>query len=198
MRNRVVKICFFILTGVIYMSNISGCSGGLKYAQYSCKDPELNLTVDYVPGWLSREHRGPNNSYASVLFYEDKKEKGFKAHISITAKNSSTAGVDPATVDAYTNDLIAKRLKFKDAKVLSKSKIRLLNTEASSIELSYKALDKLYMVDAKLIPVKERVVILKKVDKFYVLIYQNKEKEFKKFSSAFSHIIKTLSFKDGK
>jgi hypothetical protein len=198
MRNRAKKICVFILIGVIYMVNIYGCTGSSEYARYSSKDQELNLTADYIRGWLSREHRGPNNSYASVLFYEDKKDKGFKAHISITAKSSSTAEVSPSTLDAYTDDLIAKRLKFKDAKVLSKSKIRLLGTLASSIELSYKALDKLYTVDAKLIPVKERVVILKKADKFYVLLYQNKEEEFKKFSKAFSHIIKTLKLKDGK
>jgi len=70
------------------------------------------------------------------------------------------------------------------------------NCNLLNITLSYRTLDKIYAVDAKLIPVKERLVILIKNDKFYLLRYRNTEDGFARFNKAFNHIIKTLKFKD--
>jgi hypothetical protein len=188
----------YLIIGVISMLSGQGCSSGLKYEHYSSKDPAINITMDYISGWLYSEHRGSYDSYAQVTFYEppDRKEKVYKAGIIITVKDSAKVEVKPPTVEAYAEDLLAKRMKFKDAKVLSRSKVKLLETDGLDIELSYKTLDKLYNVDAKLIPVKERVIILKKDDKFYILRYQNTEEDFDRFSKAFSHIIKTLKLKE--
>jgi len=192
------KLFLFLMIGVICMFNSYGCGRGIKYAEYICKDPELNITMDYIEGWLHREHRGINDNYVSVLFLENRKDKNFKAKISVTAKNISKIEVMPLSVDAVLDDTIGRRLKFKNAKLLSKSKISFLNVEAREILLSYKALDKLYSIDNKLIPVKERIIIFSRGNVYYLLRYENAENEFDKFSGAFSHVIKTIKFKDSK
>ena len=53
-------------------------------------------------------------------------------------------------------------------------------------------MNRLYSADAKLIPVKERVFIFKRGYKHYLLRYENSLKEFDKYNSAFTHIVKTL------
>ena len=190
------KVFVYLLIGVIYMFSYYGCSSGLKYERYSSKDSKINITLDYVSGWLYSEHRGSQGSYAQVLFYEPtRKNKDFKAGMVVTVKDSSKIEVNPLSVEAVADDLLAKRLKLKDAKVLLKSKIRFFKTDAINVELSYKTLDKLYSVNAELIPVRERIVIFKRGDKFYFLRYENTDDEFDKFSKAFNHIIKTLRFK---
>lgn len=187
------KFFVCLLLGVISMLNLFGCFSNLKYEKYSSKDPELNITMDYISGWLFSEHRGSYGSYAQVIFYEpESKDKTLKAGIVVTANK-----IEPAfpTIKEFSDDLITKRLKFKDAAVLLKSKIELIGTEAINIELSYKTLDKLYGKDAKLVPVKEKIVVFKRNDKFYVVRYENTEEEFTKFYNAFNRIIKTLRFK---
>jgi N-glycosylase/DNA lyase len=198
MRHITNKIYLFLLIGVICMLNSYGCTGNFKYAQYSSKDPELNIVIDHIPNWLYREHRDVQNGYASVLFFENRKDKNYKARITVTIRNDSKTGVQPVTIEAITDDLVTKRLKFKDAKLLSRSKTMFLGLEARDIILSYKAMDKIYSTDAQLIPVKERIVIFKRGDKSCLLRYENTEQEFDKFSKAFNHIAKSLKFKDNK
>lgn len=182
-------ILVILLLGVMFMVNRYGRFVGLKFEKYSSRDPELNITMDYILGWNYTEHRGSYGSYVQVMFIEPEAEKGsFKANIVVTVKKSSNL----STVKSMAEDLLAKRLKLKEAKVLSNSKSRILNTEARDIQLAYKALDKLYSTDAKLIPIRERILVLKKGDKSYTLRYTNIEEEFKKFERAFYHCAKTL------
>ena len=190
------KILVYLLIGVIYMFNGYGCSAGVEYEIYSSKDSEINITINYISGWSYREDRGSNNSYAQVVFYPPQsKDKGLGAVIAVTVKDISRIGFKPQDIKGMADDLLSKRMKFKDAQVLSSSKIKIQGIEALDIQLSYKTLDKIYALDAKLIPVKERVVILKRENKFYLLRYENRKDEFDKFNKDFSHIIKTLKFK---
>lgn len=196
MRSIIGIIVLFLVIGVILMFSYYSWSGGLKYEKYSSKDPELGITMDYISGWRYNEHRGSFDSYAHVLFYEsERKGKDFKAGIAVTAEKSSKVKFKPLTIEAMADDLLNKTMKFEDAKVLSRSKIRLLKEDAIEIRLAYRTLDKIYSVDAKLIPVKERIVIFKSGDKFYTLRYENTEEEFSRFDKAFTHCIKTLRFK---
>ena len=195
MEYRVKKYYLFLLIGAICMINIA-CGNTFKYAKYLSKDQELNIAMDYISDWQYREYRGDYGTYTSVLFFEDKKGDILKAQIAVTVKNRAKISITPLTVEALGEDIIAKRMEFADAKLLSKSKFRLLGVKALSIELSYRTLDKIYSTDAKLIPARERIIILIKNDKFYMLTYKNSASEFDKFSKAFNHIIKTLKFKD--
>ncbi len=178
------------------MANICGCSDGFKYSQYSSKDPELNLAIDYIAGWRSNEHKGENKMSAGLLFFEDKKGDVFKALISVNAIKASKIKVDPSTIEAMANSISESKLNFKDGKILSRSRIKVLATEAIELDVSYKTADKIYAVDSKYIPVKERIVIFKKGDKFYTIRYENKEEDFDKLNKAFDHIVRSLKFKD--
>ena len=191
------KLNIILMIGVISMFSFCGCSDGFKYEKYSSKDPELNITMDYISDWHYSEQRGSYGSYVQVQFYEPiGPDKNLAASMIVTIKRSSKVKFKPLTVEAAVDDLLTKRLKFKDSKIISKSKVKLLKTEAWDIELAYKTLDKLYSVDAKLIPAKERIIIFKKDDKFYFLRYENTDEEFNKFNNAFNRVVKTLKFKN--
>jgi hypothetical protein len=187
-----------IIIGVINMFNIFGCSTSpnLKYERYSSVDPEINISMDYISDWLYSEHRGSHSSYSQVLFYEKAAgDKPFKAGISVTVKNLSNLGVSPASIEAVAEDIYSKRMKFKDGKSLAKSSVKLTGEKAINLEFSYKTLDKLYDVNAKLLPIKERVIIFQKGSKFYIIRYENTAEDFSKFTKAFNHILKSIKFK---
>lgn len=169
-----------------------GCADRFKYAQFSSKDPELNITLDYISSWLYREHRGVSNRYVSVVFFENEKNSNYKARMAVTVSDGLKSEIKLSTIEEMTDDLVAKRLKFKDAKLLLKAKTVLLGLEAREIIFTYKAINKLYDKDAKLISVKERIFIFKRGDKHYLLRYENYLKEFDKYNSAFTHMIKTM------
>ena len=192
----VKKTCAYIIIGAISMFNLFGCSSNVKYEKYSSKDPEINIAMDYISGWLYSEHRGSYNSYAQVLFYEKGDEKKvFKAGISVNVKDESKVETKPATVETMADDLKSKRMKFKDSMLVSKGNSNISGEKAVVMEFSYKTLDKLYDVAAKLIPVKEKVVIFKKGSKFYTIRYENTAEDFKRFEKAFSRMLNSIIFK---
>lgn len=192
----IIIIVIFLVIGVIFMLGYYSWSGGLRYDRYSSKDPELNIKMDYISGWSYSESRGSYGSYAQVQFIEPRrKDKNLSASMVVTVKRSSKIKFQPQTIKGMEDNLLEKRLQFENAKVVSKSKTKLLGIEAIDIELAYKTLDKDDSIDAKLIPVRERIVIFKRGDRFYTLRYNNTEEEFKKFDRAFTHCIKTLRFK---
>ena len=185
------KPCLII--GVIIMLNIFGCSG-FKFNKYISKDNRINLSMDYIAGWQYNETRGSHDSYAQTMFYQFKKgEKSSRAMMVVTVMDSSKMQLVSPTLDSVVGDLLAKRMKFKDAQVLSKSTTHILNTDAVVIELSYLTLENLLNVNSKLISVKEKDIILKLNNNFYFLRYDNSSEEFNKYSSAFMHMVKTIT-----
>jgi hypothetical protein len=190
------KVYAYIMIGVIAMFNLSGCSSNVKYEKYSSKDSEINIVMDYISGWLYSEHRGSYNSYAQVLFYEKGDEKKlFKAGISVNVRDISKLEVRPATIEALADDLKSRRMKFKDSMMVSNGNLKVSGVNAIAMDFSYKTLDKLYDVTAKLIPVKEKIVIFRKGNKFYTVRYENTAEDFKGFEKAFRRMINSIAFK---
>ena len=185
-----------LLIGVVSMFCFCGCQPIIQYEKYSSKDPQLNITMDYISDWRYVESRGSYNSYTQVQFIEPaKSDKKLLASITVTTKTTSQAGLASPTIEAMADDIKTKKLKLKDAQLLARGKINLLNTEGICMDFSYKQLDNLRTIDAKLIPSKERTIILKQGDKFYIIRYVNTEEEFNKYSAAFKHVIKSLQSK---
>lgn len=193
-----LKRCLGLITGAIIMVNLFGFSDE-KFEKYSSKDPLINISMDYISGWQYDETRGSYNSYAQVMFFPFKRgEKSPKVIMAVTVRDSSKVEFVPPTVEAVEVDLIAKRMKFKEAKVLLRSKQEILNTEAVVIELSYLTSENLLNINSKLIPVKEKAIIFKKKNNFYFLRYECPTEEFDKYSSAFEHIVRTIRIKENK
>jgi len=191
-----IKQYFFLIAGVVLMGNLFGCSG-IKFEKYSSKDEQLNVSMDYIAGWTYRESRGSNNSYTQVTFLPKKRSNNWTL-VSLVVKENSKVGVSPLNPEGAADDLLAKRMKFKDAKVLSRSKINMLGTEAAVIELSYLTLENLRERNKKFIPVQEEIIVLNRGDKFYFLRYMNSAKEFNKYKSAFIYIAGTMKIKSNK
>jgi hypothetical protein len=178
------------------MVSLYGCANSFKFERYASKNPEMNIAIDYIAGWYHKEHRGDNNSYVGVVFYENRKGNVPKALIGLTIKKSSKVKVQYHTLEEFADNLLSKRLKFKEARVLSKTKVQLSGVEAISIELTYKSVDQLYVVEPKLISMQERVILFKRNDKFYTLRYENTTQEFSKFAKAFTRISASIKFND--
>jgi len=190
---RIKIIHMYIIIGAIFMFNLFGCSSDVKYEKYSSKDPEINISMDYISGWLYSEHRGSYNSYAQVLFYEKGDEKkAFKAAIAVNVKDASKLKDPPVTIEVMADDLKSKRMKFKDCSLVSEASSKILGEDAIVMDFSYKTLDKLYDATAKLIPVNEKVVMFTKGDKLYTIRYENTAEDFKKFEKSFKHILTSL------
>jgi hypothetical protein len=187
----------FLLLGVMCMINTYGCAEGFKYERYSGKDPELNFTLDYISGWLHSEQMGSKDSFSQAVFYQPSgKDQTSMAGMVVTVEKSQNLEISAPTIDARAEDILSRRLKFKDSRILSRDKKNILGLPAWDIRLSYKTLDKLYSIDAKLRPVTERIIIFKRKDKFYTLRYQNRAEEFDKLGPAFDHLVNSLKFKD--
>jgi hypothetical protein len=189
----VFKKSIYLTIGAIIMFNLFGCSG-FKFNKYTSKDSRLNLSMDYIAGWQYRETRGSSDSYAQVTFYQFQKgKKSPRVIMEITVKDGKKMQTVPAELDSVADELLSRRMKFKDAQVLSKSTMNLLNTPAIVIELSYLTLENLLNVDSKLIPVREKIIIFKLGDNFYFLRYDSAKDEFERYNSAFMHMVKTLT-----
>ncbi|MCX5708023.1 MAG: hypothetical protein NTY14_03465 [Candidatus Omnitrophica bacterium] len=128
--------------GVISMVGSYGCSKVVKYERYSSKDIEINMAMDYISGWLFSETRGAEKSYAQVVFYEpQRKDKNIKAEIVVTVQDSSKLKLDSSSVESFVDDLLSRREKLKDMKLLARAKNVVAGSEAISVLLSYKTID---------------------------------------------------------
>lgn len=184
----------FLLVGIIGMV---GCSSAFKYEKYTDQDPELDLSVDYISGWKATPQKGSYGSFTQVVFIEPrKKDKTLPALMVLTLKRESKADFSPLTIEGAYVDLTIKRRKFKDFKALSRSRMKLLDTEAIVSEFAYKALDLPESLKAKLVPTREKVVIFKREDKFYFLRYENFAEDFGRYEQAFNRVIKSLKARD--
>lgn len=176
------------------MSGSCAYSEGISYEHYSSKDPLLSLEMDYIAGWLYSESRGSFEEYAQVIFFEpQRQDKSYKAGIVVTIQNSSKTGF--STLEAFVKDLTTRRQQLKDCAVVSNSQGKMLGEEAAIIGFAYKIPEKLHVLNAQSIPVKEKVVVFKKNDKFYTVRYTNTETEFNRFGEAFTHILDSLRLK---
>ncbi|MBU2101769.1 MAG: hypothetical protein ABH865_02140 [Candidatus Omnitrophota bacterium] len=187
---------FFLVTvGAILMMNLFGCSN-IKFEKYSSKDVLINLSMDYIAGWRHSETRGAYGSYAQVMFFPfEKGNESPRAIIDITVKESAKIKPPFRTVKDAADDIMRKRVQFKDTKLLSESTIKVLGNDATVIELSYLAPGSFVDVKAKSVPVKEKIIITKKGDNFYFVRYQNAAKEFDQYDAAFSHMVSTMKLK---
>ncbi|HTY44635.1 MAG TPA: hypothetical protein VMD52_01420 [Patescibacteria group bacterium] len=181
---------------IIGMVGIAGCCQNFKFERYVSKTPGLDITLDYISGWKVYEQQGSFDTFKQIVFSEPiRKDKALRASMVLTAEKGSKAAFNPKTIEAAYADLVNKRKSFKDMKVLSESRIKVLGAEALECRLSYGALDSPESLNAKLVPTDERVVVFKREDTFYFLRYENFSSEFDRYNKAFDHIIKTLKIK---
>lgn len=194
---RKLKTILLIMGVTIYMFNFSGCSGTIKYEKYSGRDPLLGITIDYVSGWAAAEQTGAYGSFAQAVFYEPKIEnKPLKAMMVVTVERVDKVKLASPTLEKMELDLVGRRMKFDDSKVVSKAGFSVLGEEGVDIKMSYRALDNnIDSMKAKLVPVTERVVMFKKADKFYTVRYENISSDFDKYDRAFYHCAKSLKLK---
>jgi hypothetical protein len=192
-----LKIIAYFIAGVFGMGITGGCFSSIKYDTYVSKDPGLGVVIKYVSGWSATEQHGSHGSFVQAVFLEPKGEdKTLKsAAMVITAQPADKVTLPAQTIDAFVDDLISKRMKFTDAKILSRSSAKVCGLAAADITLTYKSLDKIYSVDSQLVQYSERAVIFMNGGRFYTLRYENRAGAFPGFENAFSHVVQTLKFK---
>lgn len=178
------------------MSMLSGCFGGVPLAEYSGRDPELQVTMLYPRGWSSREARGEYGSYAQVFFREpDRPGKPLLAAVSFAVRQKDKLGAAGDTLEAFVSDVMDKRSKLQDAAVVSKKKARLMGVEGYEIVFSYKKLADPRKLDSPVISVRERTAFARVDDRFYSVSYTNLKDDFPSFDAAFSRTLASIRLK---
>lgn len=189
---KIIVVIAIVIGGTVMAKYNGDCEAG-NYAQYSSEDAEINITMDYVADWQIRESRGSYGSYAQVQFIGPKQDI-LAPSMSVTVEKNKNPQAE--TIETKADDLVKKRMYYKEAKVLSRSAAELLNAPAIDITLTYIQMDKLLDLEAKSYLAKERVVIVQKDGKFYTLQYVNPEKVFSVFEEDFQRCIETLRIKE--
>ena len=186
----------FLIIGVLIMS-LNGCAPSFIYKSHECKDPDIGISsLDYLEDWKIAESRGSYGSYAQIQFIEwGRRDATAVASMSFTAQKIGGPGV-PATLDSAVEDLIKKRMLLKDAKILSKTRLKLLGENAASIDISYTGLDMPYTKQEKSVKMREQVILLYKGAKSYLFSFEDAESGFGRYDKAFIHIVKSIKFKD--
>lgn len=192
-----VKIILMIViaAGGIFMSKSKGDCGGPGYKEYSSEDAEINIMMDYVSDWRYQETRGSKGSYAQVQFYGVVTE-GFAPSIIVTVVRSDKATFAPLTIEGLADDLVAKRARFEDTLVVSRSETKVAGLPAIDMTLTYKQPDQLRSLKFNMVAFRERAVVLQKGDRFYTLRYVNPGQAFEEFEQDFLHCIGTLTIKE--
>jgi hypothetical protein len=171
----------------------------MRYERYVGQGSLSGVSTDYVKGWQYRESPGAYDSYTQTIFLppvKDIQEKKTRAMMALTVKKSSLQDPALASLEAAVDDLIAKRMKFGDAKVLSKDARNLLNMPAGVVDFSYKVPEDLLKIHSERILLKERVVVFRRGGNFYFFRYENRAEYFEQYLRAFEHIVRSLKFKD--
>ena len=191
------KGVLFIAIGVMLMLNFIGCGKSeFEFAKYSSRTPSINIEMDYLKGWTWLDHIYKEENYSTVIFVQlENQQRVFNGNMEADVFEGANLKVNPRTPEALADDIIAKRLRYPESKLVSRSQISLLGTSAIDIEMSFKMPEKLHAPNAKLIPLKARIVVFQKSDRFYVLKLMVREGDFAKYNRAFSHIIKSLRIK---
>ena len=193
---RTLKIILLTMGAMVVMLNFSGCSENVKYEKYSSKDPALGITVDYISGWKAAEQTGAYGSFTQTVFYEPSiANKPLKAMMVVTVEPSDKIKISSPTLEKVELDLVGRRMKFKDSKVMSKTGFDICGEKGIDIKMSYRALDNIESIKGKLMPVAEHVIMFKKGEKFYTLRYENLSSEFDKYDKAFYHCARSLKLK---
>ncbi len=192
MKGRIIKTWMWIIIGAIGMVNHSGCSSSFQYAPYSSRTAGLDVSLEYIAGWKFQETRGERGSYSHVIFVENNPREEMKVFMSVTAAPLSESAAQTFDLQSAADDLIEKRSRFKGFSVISRSAAAVAGLAAQEIVLEYQALNKLYRIDAVMVPVKERIVLCRKEDTLYSFTYQSPEKRFPAFNAAFDHMLATV------
>ncbi|HOU36846.1 MAG TPA: hypothetical protein PK562_06210, partial [Candidatus Omnitrophota bacterium] len=161
------------------------------------KDPVLGVELQYVSGWKVSEQRGSGGSFMQAVFLEPRAKNDTSKGAAMVVTSESASKVKAASLEAFVEDFVSRRMKFADAKIVSRTKARVGGLEASDILLTYRSVDKLYSVDSKPVSFTERALVVKKGVSFYTIRYENNSASFGRFEKAFEHMVRTVRFKSG-
>jgi hypothetical protein len=189
---------FLLLTaGVFLMLNSYGFSENIQYEKYTSPDHRINLSLDYVLGWGHAEQRGALESFWQIVFFPPRGKNSLpQPAITLTVEKNSESNL--LDLNSFAQNLLNKRMKFKNMQVLTNSKINLGGLEAKDITVSYDRLKEIYSIKAQFITIEERLVIFQRDSRFYTLRYENEKSNFNNFAESFSYILGTLNFNSTK
>jgi hypothetical protein len=196
---RHISIIIVIIMGAVIMCMSCGCSNNQQYARYESNSPAFDIIFEYVAGWDRAEQKGSHGSFIQAALYEPAAgQKTIRANMVVTIEPAAKLQIEPGTIEAYAQDLISRRMHFKNAKAVSKKTAGCAGQPAIELVLEYRVLDNPESLNAVYVPVKERIVIFKKNDAFYILRYAHDTNKFNTFAKAFEHMLASIQFKTGK
>lgn len=185
--------CFLFRAVLILFFSVyfSGCSEYKDFNVYAGKDPELAVMCKYPKNWHYSEQKGSHGGFTQVIFYDSADPKELKPSITITSEKKSFERV---AVQTKLNELISKRLRFKDSRICASTRDRVSSIIVPGFIVEYKTLSNLYSTDSSFTPVKEYVVITEDTERFYIIRYESPAADFLKYEKMFKRCLSSLKF----
>jgi len=165
------------------------------FTQYIPKDELFDISFKHPAGLEVRERRGSYGSFIQAQIVDPSilKEKKMRSSITLTIYPKSKVKFKPVTAQGLSEDTKNKRLTLKDAKLLSSSKLSLKGLDAIDQTLTYSMIN-LWKRDAKLFPIKERMVYFEKGDNLYEIRLTDLEEDFDSNLMIFDKVLASLKF----
>ncbi len=164
-----------------------------NYTRYSGKD----FSFEYPYGWQIRESKGRTETYFQVhVFGPPEKVTGFRPSITATVYPRQGAEGKFASSSVFASSYLEGTKKLRLFKFESDKTVDLpFKVLSRDIKISYSLMLPLYSADAKEAFLRDRLIFFERGSNIYVLRYKNLAGRFASDQSAFTRLIKTLSFK---
>lgn len=179
-----IAVLFIVARGVFMKYN---------YTRYSGKD----FSFEYPYGWQIRESKGRTEKYFQVhVFGPPEKMTGFRPSITVTVYPKQDSTVEFASSSAFASRSVERFKKLRQFKLESDKTVDLpFKVLSRDVKMSYVLMLPLYDINAKEALLRDRIIFFERGPHIYVLGYKNLASLFASNQSAFTRLIKTLSFK---
>jgi hypothetical protein len=177
------KSVVYLMIGVI----MTGCAKEASTAVYRGQTPELKFSLRYPADWEAREFRDPHHGLGGATFTQ-KAQKGvaYRPFFAVTAKKATAFRLAAVNLQTVTQDALDRALKLDSARLLERSQRKVAGLPATEAVVAYRGLSDIYRADARVVQIREKIVIAQAGDLFYVIRYCNSEEAFSRFDKAFA------------
>ncbi len=188
----IVNLILSVMIGV----SMTACAKNSPYAAYTANQAGLDFKWEYPAGWEVQVFGEQRLGFSGVIFVEKQQpDLDYQAVFGVVSKKAQAYNLGPApTLEAVADDAANRRLKFEGARILKRDTIRVDGQTAATIDVVYKALNRIYSSNSKKITLREKIVIVPHAGTFYALRYTNQESEFPRWEKFFQHALKAFRF----
>ena len=180
-----MRIILLIILNVFILSCVWA---GDDYAKHFTTKFSNNFVVDYPKTWKVSEIKDNVAGLSNVIFTQINHTGILQGYISISESKSGSS-----SLEAFAKDILARRVKLKDMKVISNKAVTCAGIKGKDIILSYIGRDRLEG-PANVVTIIQRLIVLEKGDSFFTFKYESPKNSYDSKSGDFDHMLQSVVF----